>query len=670
MNPQPHSRPRRSRIPHAILFRVLVFVCAITSVGSADAPPPDEFTQKITAELESKSPEAAVLFRQANEAREREDHVAAAKLYGQVRTLVPTFDHAVRRQAGEILAMGNREMAIQLGRQAVTMDRSAENLTGLAKILSTASGTATPTRQELAESVNVAREAVQLKPKDIYANVALCYAALNYGDIDLARAQITVLMEIAPTSPEPHLLNAFLALDAGRFDDARHALGHAREFGLPAEQYDRMLAALAKAEPVPVGKYVRIASIVLAVWLGLFLFLFAAGVVLSSAALRASRIVPVTPDGKVVGLDAFLRRLYRTVLWLSCGYYFASLPVIALIVVGGAGAIIYASFAIGQIPVKLLVIVAIVAFATISAMVRSLLIRRREGAPGVALDLGSQPKLRAVLDEVAATIGTRPVDSVYLTPGTDVAVMERGGLAKQFVGVRERCLVLGLGALDGMRLRPFKAILGHEYGHFSNRDTAGGGFALAVRRSLLTMAGNLAKGGAASWFNPAWLFLNGFHRVFLRISQGASRLQEVLADRWAAFAYGSAAFESGLCHVIDSSVRFDSHANATLKEVIEAKQPLGNLYSYKPTSPPSEKVLEQAVRAALTAKPSPYDSHPDPMSRICMIRDLAAPGVETAPDDDDCVWSLFDDREALEQRMTAEVRDNLARQHRIRLASA
>jgi len=98
----------------------------------------------------------------------------------------------------------------------------------------------------------------------------------------------------------------------------------------------------------------------------------------------------------------------------------------------------------------------------------------------------------------------------------------------------------------------FKAVLAHEYGHLSNRDTAGGGFALAVRRSLTTAAVGLAERGVATWYNPAWLFLTGFNRVFLRISQGASRLQETLADRWAASAYGARYFEQGLRHLPDA----------------------------------------------------------------------------------------------------------------------
>jgi Zn-dependent protease with chaperone function len=204
-----------------------------------------------------------------------------------------------------------------------------------------------------------------------------------------------------------------------------------------------------------------------------------------------------------------------------------------------------------------------------------------------------------------------------------------------------------------MKVRELKSVLAHEHGHFHNEDTAGGGFALAVRRSLFAMALGLARGGVAAWYNPAWLFLRGFHRVFLVVSQGASRLQEVLADRWAVQAYGSEAFERGLRHVIRRSALFDAHANATLKEVVNAKQPLLNLYTYKPQE---KEDVAQAIEDALHAKPSAYDSHPSPQERFDAARALAVPAPEAGPDDDAPAWSLFSDRRKLEEQMTDEIR--------------
>jgi Zn-dependent protease with chaperone function len=250
-----------------------------------------------------------------------------------------------------------------------------------------------------------------------------------------------------------------------------------------------------------------------------------------------------------------------------------------------------------------------------------------------------------------------------MTPGTDFAVTERGGMLKQLRGTSERCLIVGAGVLDGMRMGPFRAILAHEYGHFSNRDTAGGGFALAVRRSLLTMAQSLAQGGAATWYNPAWLFLYGFNLIFLRISQGASRLQEIMADRWAAFAYGAKAFEQGLRHVVERSIRFQAHANATLQEVVDGKMALANLYSYKPSKAPAEREIVEAVGEAIHAKPSPYDSHPSPVERFALVNALRTDEARHSAHAEQDAWGLFEDPAGIQCWMTDRIRTNVERNH-------
>jgi Zn-dependent protease with chaperone function len=305
----------------------------------------------------------------------------------------------------------------------------------------------------------------------------------------------------------------------------------------------------------------------------------------------------------------------------------------------------------------------VIAAATVISMIKSLFMRRRDEEPGTRLDLTKQPRLHALLDEVAKRIGTRPVDTVYLTPGTEVAVMQRGKRK------RERTLILGLAALEGMKIRPLKAILGHEYGHFSNRDTAGGAFALSVRNSLSATAYGLATSGVARWYNPAWLFINGFNRVFLRISEGASRLQEVLADRWAVFAYGADAFEAGLRHVIERSVRFDAHVGATLKEVVKQKLPLANLYTYEPSQAAKEEDVAKAIEQALSRKGSAYDSHPPAAERFAIVRALPSRTRRVEHDDEDPAWSLFANPLELQQAMTTQVRANVAANYGVSIAA-
>ena len=360
------------------------------------------------------------------------------------------------------------------------------------------------------------------------------------------------------------------------------------------------------------------------------------------------------------GFDAVLRKIYWFILWLSCAYYYISIPVLLILVVGAGGGIIYGFFSLGRIPIKLVAIIAIGVLVTVFAILKSLFIRRIDEDPGTRMDLSQNPGLRDLLNEVAGRIGTRPVDNVYLTSGTDVAVMERGGMFKQLSGKSERCLILGVGVLEGMKLSWFKAVLAHEYGHFSNKDTAGGGFAIAVRRSLMTMAESLARGGAAAWYNPAWLFINGFYRVFLRISQGASRLQEVLADRWAAFAYGAEAFEQGLTHVIRQSIKFDFHAQNTLNEVVEQQRPLSNFYTYTPQKTPETAEVEEAVKQSIHEPPSVYDSHPAPADRFEWVHALGATGTGLKPGDIAEVWTVFSNPEQIQQEMTSQIRASLA----------
>lgn len=399
----------------------------------------------------------------------------------------------------------------------------------------------------------------------------------------------------------------------------------------------------------------------LAVWVGSLLVLLLVGWILSRATLRAAQRVPAQPGGRAAGGDRFLRGLYKAVLWLSCLYYWLSIPIIALLVVAAGGGVIYAFLALGRIPVKLVIVVVVLVGVSLVSIVKSIFARSRDEDPGLKLDPAEEPRLRDVLREVAGKIGTRPADNIYLTPGTDLAVMERGGMLRQLRGASERCLILGVGVLEGMKIAPFKAILAHEYGHFSNKDTAGGGFALSVRRSLMVMGQNLAQSGAAAWYNPAWLFVSGFYRVFLRISQGASRLQEVLADRWAAFAYGAKAFERGLLHVIERGIRFSAHADAALGEVVAGRRALANLYSYQPSATPDPEEIQSEIKRAIHREPSPYDSHPSPVKRFLWTRRVTSAG-QTSPADEEEVWTLFRDREALERKLTEAVRLNLRMQ--------
>jgi len=208
----------------------------------------------------------------------------------------------------------------------------------------------------------------------------------------------------------------------------------------------------------------------------------------------------------------------------------------------------------------------------------------------------------------------------------------------------------------------FKAILAHEYGHFSNRDTAGGNLARQVRISIHTFAYNLAMSRQAHWLNPAWLFVNGFYRIFLRITLGASRLQEILADRYAAVAYGARNFTEGLTHIVRQSLTFEMQVNREIS-VAQAQRHgfISNLYALPPIAhATTRELLDKKIEEAMSRPTSPYDSHPAVRDRIALVHQL--PGVGGGENNQALVLDLLQDVEALQNEMTARVRENLRQQ--------
>jgi Zn-dependent protease with chaperone function len=654
---------------------IVVAALIAPAAGRAEAlkADADTFQARITAELAEKDPAAAALFIRANEARDRRDLDVAADLYGQVMASAPWFTHAERRLCGVEGERKHFDRAVSLCREVVAKDASALNEGALADTLAR-----TGNPEHRAEAARLAYSAARRAPDDVAVQGIACQVGLNCGSQEILAVCAANLGRLAPDDMGTLAFTAVEQAIRGDIDEAEATLDRAEAKGMPAEASAQLRASFEDARS-PVDRWGRRALRVLVVWLLGFGLLFAVGALLSRATLRA--IEAHRPEsessaglhGHARGAEGFLRRVYRLVVTLTCAYYYLSLPIVMGIALVTCAGLIYVLLAMGQVPIKLVLIALVIAGGSVWAIVKGLFVRRSEGDPGVRLDLEAHPELRAVLHEVASKIETRPVDAVYLTPGTEVAVFERGAILKQIRGASERCLVLGAGVLEGMTVREFKSILAHEYGHFRNEDTAGGGLALAVRASLLTTAVHLARlGPAAVRFNPTWWFLRAFQAVFLRVSQGASRLQEVLADRWAAALYGSEAFARGLEHVVQTSVRFDARVSATLRDHVESKRPLANLYATPAADPSREANLAQALEAAMRGPASPYDSHPKPAIRIEWVRRIAAPGAAHDPRDAREAWELLASREVLQRQMTDIVRANLARRgiHLARMGEA
>jgi Zn-dependent protease with chaperone function len=527
----------------------------------------------------------------------------------------------------------------------VTADASAQNLGTLAFALFQNSDKAPLSSKEAAEVQKLLSRALELDPRDEYLLSLRCEFAIKQENISALHSCVEKLESVAPESPRTIYMAWVLAMSKNDWDQAEATIARARKAKAPDAMVRTMQEGLDNFQPFW-RRWLGLGLGVIGAWAGLMLLLTVAGLSLSRMTLNHAEALSTASAGPEDG--STLKRIYAAVLVVCCGLFYLSLPLVMLAVIGVGGGVIYAMLAVGQVSIKLALLAVLMVFVSLSAVIKSLAARASDEEPGLKLDLSREPKLRQALDEVAGRIGTRPVDTVYITPDTSVAVFERKH--------GERCLVLGAGVMEGMPLAAFKAVLAHEYGHFSNRDTAGGGFALRVRRSLLMFIVHLAAARQATVWNPAWWFAKGFYLLFLRISQGASRLQEILADRHAALAYGGRAFAQGLRHVIERDVHFGGHAELEVKRAVESGSALRSLWAAGEIPKGAADQVEEAMNRA----PSPYDSHPAPRDRIRWVGGITGAAEDTAVDAESTVWDLFSDRPWLEREMTLVVYQRLA----------
>ena len=658
-----------SRINAACCLLFVALVCAWPLRIAAQEPSKsfiengDAFEQAVAEELERLDPSLLEPWMQANQARETGDDERAVQLYAAVIEAQPTFDHALRRRCSVNRSRKHWADALADCQAAHQRAASLENAAALAGVLA-----------EGPDTIRDRRRAKELTAKVLASDefdvtyLEACNTAVILEDQKLLGQCVAKLLDARPDTWETHYFAAIEHVLAGEYEDAQDSLDRAHELGLDDDAYAQLSVGIADSEP-PLRRWGRSAGQVVLLWISLAAALAAAGFALSRLTLQEAERALTNPAASAEAKDSKLRKAYAWVLWLCCAYYYLSVPLVLLSVVALGAAIVLGFLYLGFIPIKLLLIVGVVVLATLAAVLKSFFTRVPDAEPGEPLDLDEAPGLRAVLNEVAAKVGTRPVDRVYLEVGTNIAVFERGGMLDKLRGKGERCLLLGVAVLDGLDTQAFQAILAHEYGHFSNEDTAGGNFALAVRRSVMQSARGLAEAGVADWYNPTWLFLRGFHKLFLRISQGASRLQEVLADRWAARTYGADSFERGLRHVIVSELRFDAHAHAAIREVLEAKQGLRNIYEHKLTTPAaSEAEVATKLEELIHEEPSPYDSHPRPADRFRWAHAIAR--RESGDDrSSEPSWALFADRGEIEERMTELIRDRVQAQTGVEIPS-
>jgi Zn-dependent protease with chaperone function len=611
---------------------------------------------KIREDVKAAGPEAEKLWNQAEAAEKANDKNSSKEALKQLTTLAPNLDHGHRFLCMTKLGLDDVAGAAASCKEALRLNGGfSRNRSRLAFI---------EWRQN---NVQEADRILRLGTDraDFIARFVTCHVAAELNSEPTARDRdfLDCSKKIAtdfPKNPTARGLRSQVYLAEGDIAAANRELEEATRLGLAQEEREHIRKQIdEKGRPSPALLVMLGFLGVLVLWLTMLGSFWSKGTRLSESCLLAveeamrGKIEPITDA------ERRMRKRYQRTIGLISIFFFLSLPFVGLLTVLFVVLLCGISLYVGQVPYRLLFFVGLAALVSLYAIAQSLvtLLRYKEKDPGEEIQLDGEPALAEMLRGVAEDMGTRPIDRVFVTPGTEMAVYERGSALSSMRGKGERCLVLGIGLLEGFSLRGFQSVLAHEYGHFRNEDTAGGHIAIAVRRSLAHIVTEMAKGAAAAWYNPAWWFIVSFVRIFNRVTQGASRLQEVLADRAAVMTYGSSAFIEGFHHIIRREVAFDLHSRATSREAYERQVLVQNFYAYAPQNVADPAEVQAREWYLYNAVASEEDSHPPPKDRVELATRMNLEGERTLQGEAAMAWSLFANREILEQRMTWKIRN-------------
>lgn len=603
-------------------------------------------------QLQKIAPGAVDSFKAATQSLDSGDSENAIRLYNEVLKQAPNFEPAMRRVGYALVDSGRRDEGLAALEKVLGKNRSADNLVGVAvALLKPVPGQADILKSDLEGALSLVLEASKIPGENDVDNIAmiadLSLRLDKMGDFDNALAR---LKSGFPGQMPTFYFNGIKLANDGKFDAAISEIKAAQAAGLDEAEASVLIASIEKArdEAYPLARYTSYFYGFLglvALWAAGLTGLFIVGRILSKRTLT----VIETSDANDMsgGGHASLKLTYRRLITFAGLYYYISQPIIVALVVVVTGGIVFLFFMAGRIPIGFVIGLIVVGGGSIFYMFKSLIIRPKIEDPGRVLERAEAPRLWELVTAVAGDVKTRPIDEIRVTPGVELAVYERGKLRQKLNDKGERILIIGAGSLNGFSTNAFRAVLAHEYGHFSGRDTAGGDVAFWVNSDMARLAEAMVNSETNTYTNLAFHFLRLYHFIFRRITHGASRLQEVLADRVAVHNYGAAAFTEGLKHVVRQEIVFNKIADGEISAALTDRRKFENLYNMDLESDNSADI-EETFKTEFDRPTTEDDTHPAGADRVRLAEKIEGQVHEDIKGE---VWELFADREQLTKDM-------------------
>jgi Zn-dependent protease with chaperone function len=313
-------------------------------------------------------------------------------------------------------------------------------------------------------------------------------------------------------------------------------------------------------------------------------------------------------------------------------------------------------------------------------------VSKDENSQRIEVFEAEQPRLFAFIRELTTATGTRFPKKIYFSPDVNACVFYNSSFWSMFLPIRKN-LEIGLGLVNSINVSEFKAVMAHEFGHFSQRSMKLGSFTYNVNRVIHNML--YENKGYANFLN-AWGKLHWgtalFARLTAKIAQGIqwilrgmygfinknymslSREMEFHADAVSAGVSGGNNLVSALSRIEIAGSCYNtalSEANARVKQNKVSRNIFSNqLAILRSVAAEYDLPLTQGLpdvsyhfvhsfsRSRINFRDQ-WASHPTLEERKNHLDKL---GLEI-PADKSSAWMLFDGAETLQERTT----DNLYR---------
>lgn len=125
----------------------------------------------------------------------------------------------------------------------------------------------------------------------------------------------------------------------------------------------------------------------------------------------------------------------------------------------------------------------------------------------IEITASEQPELFRLIGEIVTAVGTRFPKKVYISEDVNASVFYDSGFWSMFLPVRKN-LIIGMGFVNTSTEQELKAILAHEFGHFSQRTMKLGSYVYNVNQVIFnSLYDNQSYDKLIiGWGNIHWVF--------------------------------------------------------------------------------------------------------------------------------------------------------------------